>query len=324
MKHHALLIAALAAIVSALLSLLSGQAWLADLASHFRLHYVVGITLLLWPAIALRSRLAALLLAVALGFHLYALVMFEGETIDARSSTSRNSTSQHSTTQGSTAIAHFTLLVTNLKVSNRDYSGVAGKLRELDADAIIVVELTPPMQAHLATAIDYPYYHGIALPGANGVGIFSRLPFLDRELPDFNVPATPALRVVQEIAGTRVQLVGVHPLAPMTPTMYAARNRQFAGIAQFAREQSGALVIAGDFNSTPWSNHFRQLLEQSGLDAAHHQYGLKGTWPGCTPLLSIPIDHVLTSGEVRVTSKRVVEIPGSDHCGLLLDLEINH
>ena len=74
-------------------------------------------------------------------------------------------------------------------------------------------------------------------------------------------------------------------------TLFRERPGQVATIA--AEMGTEALIIAGDFNMTPWSPAYKVLAR--GLHSATR---FARTWPAPAPL--IPLDHILYRGEVEV------------------------
>jgi len=250
-----------------------------------------------------RARAACCLLLFAFSLHLVVVLAAQqrGQSLPVTAGTER-----------------YSLLVMNVQSENPEPEALSTLIQEVDADTVIITELTPPLSRHLHHSTDYPHYFGKTLTTSHGIGVFSRYAFSDTSLPDFGVRHAPAVQVSQTVAGIGLTLVGVHPIAPTAPARYHNRNLQFRNFATFAQHHSGPLIMAGDFNSTHWSRHFTQLLDDSGLVDGNRGWGIAGTWPGCKPLLSIPIDHVLISDHVQIAEQRTVTIPGSDHCGLLV------
>ncbi len=85
--------------------------------------------------------------------------------------------------------------------------------------------------------------------------------------------------------------------------------------------------MLGDFNATPAWPVYRvvaERLEDLALTHARSRSARPARtwarWVGGPPLLRI--DHCFGSG-VRVDDFRVVEIPGSDHAGLVIDLSVD-
>jgi endonuclease/exonuclease/phosphatase (EEP) superfamily protein YafD len=83
------------------------------------------------------------------------------------------------------------------------------------------------------------------------------------------------------------------------------------------------MIIAGDFNSTPDMQQFRDLLTNGYRDAADQTgAGFVPTFPSDSWLPpALEIDHVLTRG-ATATSLTAVTIAGSDHRGLLTTVRI--
>ena len=85
----------------------------------------------------------------------------------------------------------------------------------------------------------------------------------------------------------------------------------------------GAVIVAGDLNSTIDMRPFRGLLRNGYRDAAEQSgAGIKPTFPADWRLPPfVAIDHVLTRG-CTATSLRTIKIPGSDHRGLVATVMI--
>jgi endonuclease/exonuclease/phosphatase (EEP) superfamily protein YafD len=90
-------------------------------------------------------------------------------------------------------------------------------------------------------------------------------------------------------------------------------------------EQAGAdcVIVAGDLNSTTDMRPFRALLRNGYRDAAEQSgAGFKPTFPASWRLPPfMAIDHVLTRN-CTATSLRTLELPGSDHRGLVVTVAI--
>ena len=92
----------------------------------------------------------------------------------------------------------------------------------------------------------------------------------------------------------------------------------------FARAAGpAAVIIGGDYNSTPDLRQFRDLLTNGYHDAVEQTgAGFAPTYPSDTwhpPI--IVIDHVLTRN-AAAASIRTLDIPGSDHRALLATIEV--
>lgn len=135
-----------------------------------------------------------------------------------------------------------------------------------------------------------------------------------------------------DIADVRVDslVASVHAMNPLTfygrafdgwlPGISVAKDRM-EGLA--IKAGHGAVIIAGDFNSTPDMRQFRQLLTTwyrdafvqrgSGLGPTYHSY------PRVPPLITI--DRVLTRN-TSVSSITTVSLPAADHRALLATIQM--
>ena len=80
------------------------------------------------------------------------------------------------------------------------------------------------------------------------------------------------------------------------------------------------MIVTGDFNAAPWSQHFRTTLQKSGLNDAAEGHGLAPSWPSQFPPLGIRIDHCWASRHWRSSDVRLGPSYGSDHQPLIADL----
>jgi endonuclease/exonuclease/phosphatase (EEP) superfamily protein YafD len=126
-----------------------------------------------------------------------------------------------------------------------------------------------------------------------------------------------------------VALYGVHPETPRSPERWRARNAQLAWLADAIprRDPDRPVIVAGDFNTPPWSPFFRDLLRHVGLRSAA---GAGFRWPTRQPMLwspylswlGAPVDHVLVSPDVAVDAFAVQRDVESDHLPIMTDLRL--
>jgi endonuclease/exonuclease/phosphatase (EEP) superfamily protein YafD len=83
----------------------------------------------------------------------------------------------------------------------------------------------------------------------------------------------------------------------------------------------GPSVVVGDFNMPPWSGPMAAVLDDSGFRAARMG---PGTWPSGAPApLRLPIDHVLVTEDVAVTTLTPFgDGLGSNHLGVLAGISL--
>lgn len=115
------------------------------------------------------------------------------------------------------------------------------------------------------------------------------------------------------------RIAAVHGQPPWDNERTADRNEvNNAGADIVATHPHGVLV--GDFNATPWSPAMLRL-RSLGLSRAACGGPITRTWRSTGfPHYALPIDHVLATNSVRITSCRVGPAMGSDHFPLIFDI----
>lgn len=164
-----------------------------------------------------------------------------------------------------------------------------------------------------------------------GMGVATRYPVDYAQIPLTFRPARRAVfdpAVWQGLPRT-VEIVNIHfqaphSMEPFPPTR--VRAQQAEGLEHFFEANpSDARLLVGDYNATPaWPLYWR--MRRAGFaDGAAECARREGrrterTWgPKPESPRLFRIDHALVRG-LMLENFRVVEIPGSDHSGLLFDL----
>lgn len=295
-------------IVSSLLfaCLLSGQIRTFDVVNSFQPFWLAASLLVLALAItddSARRRYAAVVLASINLFLLMApLLQLPGR---AQSASGRE----------------LKVLTLNTLWHNRSTDEIVALVKAEDPDIVVLQEVGSRTHAHLNAALHqfYPYRRFCNdEPFCDGA-ILSRIPWLNVwQLPRTeNAPPSVAARF--DIGGQRMLFVmGVHFWNPRAP------QRQVREAAWLGGELSridDLLIIAGDFNLTPWTFGLNSIARQGRLVQAS---GLGGTWPATSRFLPpiFPIDNILVSPEIRVIAAKRGPGVGSDHLPAIATLRL--
>jgi endonuclease/exonuclease/phosphatase (EEP) superfamily protein YafD len=107
---------------------------------------------------------------------------------------------------------------------------------------------------------------------------------------------------------------GIHGMIPITPSLFAFRNKNFSDLANDIMKYSERpIIVSGDFNMTPWSLYYQHLIEKTSLRPVSTG-SPKLTWSAYQiPLLSLDIDHTLTSEAITLHQYELIQNTGSDH-----------
>ena len=212
------------------------------------------------------------------------------------------------------------VMAANLHFAQHRPELLGAEIRRIGPDVIVLVEPTPEYYGD-ASPLRQTHPHVIFHRDGAGTGIMmasriaweraSTFTLSSRYSPSVYATVCPAPE--RGPAGC-VDVLGVHPVSPIGPKRSRMRDRELKAIAEFVRErQPERFVVLGDFNTTPWSVRFSELLDRSGLSDSPIGRGLTATWTSKNPLFGLPIDHVLVGRDIHVLDQEVGGDIASDH-----------
>jgi endonuclease/exonuclease/phosphatase (EEP) superfamily protein YafD len=280
--------------------------WVIDLTTHFRVQYL-AVTFVLLVLLALRRHWRAYFVLLAAGVvSVVPLVPYLPLAPRAAA-----------------VAVEPRLKVLTVNVSYRQFSArrLVEIVREVGADVVVTQELTPYADEVLAPLDEtLPHHYKMPLQGRFGIGVWSRLP-LESAMP-FALGRQPAIEARVRFGDDAFTVLGVHLNAPTSPRRAAARNTELRQLAERSAAIEGPLVVAGDFNLTPYSPLFGDWLATSGLTDTRRGRTPSVSWPATLPIFGIPIDHVAVSPEFAILAHRRLPDFGSDHYGVLAELAL--
>lgn len=286
---------------------LGAWSWLLDLSSHFRPHYAVAAGVLA-AACLLRRRpgrvVAALALLAANGAAMVPSLVATAAAGDDDGDGAR-----------------MTLVALNLDRDSRETGQVVPFLSDVDADIVVLLELTPQWERVVRTLPSDRFPHRLLAPRLDysGIGLLSALPWRESHVVDEPGNRHLAVSAAYATAAGPVRILGVHLSHHLALGGSADRLREIRWVAETAHRSPQPMVLAGDLNTTPWSHVWRRLVELAGLRSGGV---LTPTWPTALHLAGIPIDHVLGTEGVRVVRTRLGPDVGSDHRPVIAEIVI--
>lgn len=222
-------------------------------------------------------------------------------------------------------MADLRVLSCNLYNGNADPARLAAVLASAKPDVVAAQELAPNVAGVLTGALP----HGRLQPAldSSGIGIALRHPASVETFPMAHRPGLSAVLDPDEwpTLPRALELVTVHLANPIDRPLGSTRRTrrsQVASIVDHVARMAHPLVVVGDLNATPAWPVYRRLTRVM-RDGVHDTGTVARTWgPRWWFPRLLRIDHVLVRGGVRVVSATTVSIRGSDHSGVLVDLEV--
>lgn len=301
--------------------------WPAELLWHFtETFFLIGLALSVFLVVIHRFGPAAAA-AVLTAYFGFAAMNVPG--VPPGRTTSLLSVAHAQPVQDEPAAAFPLRLVThNLYVHNDRRDALADWLQRQDADVIVFQEINEQTSAVMAAARNrYPHqFFGWPKnyaerpelrPELNGLAILSRLPLRDPSVfRQTRYEAPVAFADLLLPGGASVRLAVVHTSNPLRRSGLRSRNQLMSALAEELGRHDGSLIVAGDFNATPYTPAFARFLEDARLTTVR---AYPGTYPQIVGDFGLPIDHVLVRG-VRIVDIEALSAFGSDHRPLRADL----
>jgi len=223
------------------------------------------------------------------------------------------------------------VMTANLRLGEADPHSVVDAVRRHRVDLLMLEELTQAEQTALeAAGLDelLPHHSSNTQPtsqgGGFGTGLWTRFPMSDVHQPSQFTFAFITARLTVPGVARPVQAVALHASGPVPDA--APWQRDIRGFAQYLPTLAGdrPMIVGGDFNATPDTVQFRNILDAGFHDAADQAgAGYTRTYPAdrwFPPLIAI--DHVLARGGPVATDVRTVTIKRSDHRALLVSVAL--
>ncbi|MBT2418623.1 endonuclease/exonuclease/phosphatase family protein [Streptomyces sp. ISL-22] len=221
------------------------------------------------------------------------------------------------------ALVSLRVLTSNVEFGHATDSLVAAVRRERP-DLVFVQECEYTCDATLTSALagDYPHRAARIAGGSAGSVVLSRFPLR----PAGAVAGTMAMPgAVADVRGHAVRLQLAHPMPPL-PGQIGLWRRELDALHDFAAEHDRTpLVLAGDFNASQDHAAFRRILDAGLRDAARLTgHDRTPSWPARTaPTFGVQIDHVLLSADLSARTARFLDLTGTDHRALLVDVTLH-
>lgn len=201
----------------------------------------------------------------------------------------------------------------NMEFSGGNDDRIFSYLDETKPDFVVFQEVPLPHANTLFARLKDAFPSQMICPPKSGcaLGLLARQPILASGHQGRTEAAPP--QVWAEFSrpqGSPLRVIGVHLAIPLTAFRQA---RHIEALARETSERRQPVIIAGDFNLTPWSWLLNKLAWQGHL----RRHGLLAvSWPsdrrfGTGPFLLL--DNVMASAEIKNVSFTAGPHLGSDH-----------
>jgi endonuclease/exonuclease/phosphatase (EEP) superfamily protein YafD len=209
----------------------------------------------------------------------------------------------------------------NLWGSNDRIDDVVKFLAAAEADAVVLQEVTREHGTMLRQALQSLYPFSL---GESSIVILSKHPILAEgriDRPGFPPWNSLMLRWARlDVRGTIFELAGIHLARPFYPEL---QEQDIEALTEFVRGRTMPLIVAGDFNLSPWTEKLARFTNSTGL-ARYNTFYL--TWPmrrrDVQLLPLVAVDNVFASRHFAKIATRGAPRLGSDHRAIIADIAL--
>lgn len=278
--------------------------WVFDLLSHFRLQYLIACTVVMIFALFRRRSWLVLLALISLLWNAQIVYVFQ----------------QTAEVLGVPGEKPLRVMTFNVLTDNKNQVAAINQVLQTDADIVCLQEVDESWRVALEPLrVKYPHRAEELSDGNFGIACYTRLPLKSLEVRRFTIWRLPTIVLNLDHLGRPLTFIGTHPEPPMGETRAHEWLEQLSGIAALVAGLSGEVIVAGDFNATPWCEGMRVLREKSGLDFRSADPVWPPTWGLNLPMM-IPIDHVLMKRGLTVQKRIIGPDVGSDHRSVTVEI----
>ncbi|WP_238178490.1 endonuclease/exonuclease/phosphatase family protein [Calothrix sp. 336/3] len=305
-----------------LFSLASYQAWSwpLELIAHFRYQYFIlslitsCILFLLCKKRYLQNRMILIIALLIFGLNAIDIIPWY---------------LPHSQKNNVNTVEKIRVLSFNINPQNTHLQKITNFVKNAQPDVALLIEVSQDIGNSLNSQLkkSLPYYFRST---GGGLVILSRLPIKDIKGDNFSGQGNHNLIATLDVNGQDVKFIGTHPLVPIKRSTFDRRNLQLNALSNYISTLNQPLIVAGDFNLTPWSPYYRQFIRRTKLHNTSLGFGLLPSWPRATtynkftqwitPLLNIPIDHCFVNQYLQVANIYTGNNYNSDHAPIVVDL----
>ena len=204
----------------------------------------------------------------------------------------------------------------NLQYSNPNLAQIIdSQFLGTQNDILVLFEFNDT-QRHVLDELNTQYHlFGYAeVEGAPfGILVISKLPIVQRQIKRFDNPKLGYVKLSFLYNNIMLNSVFFHPPSPRTHTLWSQRNRVLSEVSNEIKNLKGSWLVAGDFNTVPWSRYFIKTKS-----SCFNRAGFYTSWSFNNQLsdlkvLGLPIDHCLVSEDISLSNVGVNSVNGSDH-----------
>ncbi|MFH1692598.1 MAG: endonuclease/exonuclease/phosphatase family protein [Candidatus Omnitrophota bacterium] len=281
--------------------------WLFDLASYFRMQYLLVQLLCIIFFVFFGTRKILLTALVLAGLNLILITPFyihpSFRPVETRAKLNR-----------------IKIVSINVHTAIKDYQRLFGYIQKVDPDILTLDEINKTWFGVLSEQLEeYKFARFSDCGECKGIGVLSKIIPVRDKVSYFSKARIPLIELVFENKPHEFMLMFTHSICPDRASFFYQRNRHLHDLAVFIKKAGRNFVLVGDLNTGPWSYYFAKFLRQTGLRDGRLGFGVFATWRASL-FLSAMIDQCLVGEGIVVLDYKAGPDIGSDHFPLCCEI----
>ncbi|MBR6164178.1 endonuclease/exonuclease/phosphatase family protein [bacterium] len=212
----------------------------------------------------------------------------------------------------------------NVLTENVNYDLLLKEIEQNNPDIVILQEVDWEWLEHIEKIkSEYPYFVEFPRTDNFGIALYSKLKFENSEILSWTQHQLPVIKIRSIYNNSPFELYAIHTLPPVGKKYITIRNEMLNKIQEIVTTTKTNLILSGDWNTTIYSNAYKQYIAKSGMIDVQSSKGLHtGSWATYyIPFMRIPLEHIVVNKEIKINSCYLGNNFKSDHLPLYAILE---
>lgn len=220
----------------------------------------------------------------------------------------------------------FSLLLANVKMSNRNSQPLIELVKKKAPDIVLAMEVDEWWDKELlGIEKEYPYKKETINDVAYGMTLYSKYPLKDVEvnyLNNENVPSFSSTLTLNN--GKNINLYTVHPVPPTRfkdlPDNKGQEEKSMMKVGKKVKDSSYPSIVAGDFNDVVWSYTDELMETENLLRDIRIGRGFYNSYNAENIAMRWPLDHIFVTKEFSLHHLERLPSIDSDHFPIYVEL----
>lgn len=192
----------------------------------------------------------------------------------------------------------------------------------VEADLVVLLDSTDDWGRSAERISSYTIQSEIPVDRTYGITLLSPQG-LDTQLLRATRLREAVVRIEATIGDQPVAIYAVQARPSSNETDAGDRDNYLAEVGRMVRAESIPTIVVGDFQATPWSHAFRDLISTADLTNSLEGFGVQATWPADRwAFLRMPLDHLLHSEDLTTVDRYLGPIFGVEHRPIVVTVGI--